>query len=41
MKRAALFIGINDYKDPEIRNLTCARNDARSLYKVFLNWDVY
>ena len=35
MKRAALFIGINDYKEP-LTKLSCAREDASELYQLFL-----
>ena len=35
MKRAALFIGINDYQPP-LRSLSCASEDAAALYQLFL-----
>ena len=35
MKRAALFVGINDYIKP-LASLTCARRDADTLYGLFL-----
>ncbi|MEW6078703.1 MAG: caspase family protein [Thermodesulfobacteriota bacterium] len=35
MKRAALFIGVNRYDDPEINNLDCAEYDATELYGFF------
>ncbi|MEW6078701.1 MAG: caspase family protein [Thermodesulfobacteriota bacterium] len=35
MKRAALFIGVNRYEDPEINNLDCAESDATELYAFF------
>ena len=35
MKRAALFIGINDYNEP-LTKLSCAREDASELYQLFL-----
>lgn len=41
MKRVALFVGINDYEDPMINDLKCARNDARLLWssKTFKDYD--
>ena len=37
MKRAALFVGINDYNnDKELTSLKCARKDADTLYCLFL-----
>ena len=35
MKKNALFVGVNDYKDDEIRNLHYALDDARSLHDIF------
>ena len=35
MKRAALFVGINDYNQP-LSSLECARSDADTLYTLFL-----
>lgn len=35
MKKKALFVGVNDYKDDEIRNLHYALDDARSLHDIF------
>ncbi len=35
MKRAALFVGINDYNKP-LASLKCARKDADTLYGLFL-----
>ena len=35
MKRKALFIGVNEYKDPEIRNLSCSLRDAMSMHDIF------
>ena len=35
MKRAALFVGVNRYEDPEISNLNCAESDATELYAFF------
>ena len=35
MKRRALFIGVNEYKDPEIRALKCACRDAISMHDIF------
>ena len=35
MKRKALFIGVNDYRDPEIRNLSCSVRDAISMHDIF------
>ena len=35
MKRKALFIGVNEYKDPEIRNLKYACRDALSMHDIF------
>ena len=35
MKRKALFIGVNEYKDPEIRNLSCSVRDAISMHDIF------
>ena len=35
MKRAALFVGINDYNQP-LSSLKCARSDADTLYTLFL-----
>ena len=35
MKRAALFIGINNYNEP-LTKLSCAREDASELYQLFL-----
>ena len=35
MKRVALFIGVNDYKDKAFNSLTCARKDAEALKEEF------
>ena len=35
MKRKALFIGVNDYGDPAIRNLSCSVRDAISMHDIF------
>ncbi len=35
MKRAALFVGVNRYEDPEITSLEYAENDATELYAFF------
>ena len=35
MKRKALFIGVNEYKDSEIRNLSCSLRDAMSMHDIF------
>ena len=35
MKRKALFIGVNDYRDPAIRNLSCSVRDAISMHDIF------
>ena len=35
MKRRALFIGIDEYDDPQIRNLRFSRIDAHSLNELF------
>ena len=35
MKRKALFIGVNEYTDPEIRNLSCSVRDAISMHDIF------
>ena len=35
MKRAALFVGVNNYQAP-LRPLSCAREDAAALYQFFL-----
>ena len=35
MKRKALFIGVNEYKDPAIRNLSCSVRDAISMHDIF------
>lgn len=35
MEKKALFVGVNDYKDDEIRNLHYALDDARSLHDIF------
>ena len=35
MKRAALFVGVNRYEDPEINSLSCAESDATELYAFF------
>ncbi len=34
MKRKALFIGVNGYRDPEIRNLSCSVRDAISMHDI-------
>lgn len=35
MKRKALFVGVNEYKDPAIRNLKCSVRDAISMHDIF------
>ena len=35
MKRKALFIGVNDYADNQIRNLSCSVRDAHSMNDIF------
>lgn len=35
MKRKALFVGVNEYKDAQIRNLNCSLRDANSLHDIF------
>ena len=35
MKRYALFVGINEYKDQSISRLRCAGNDAKALCMQF------
>lgn len=35
MKRAALFVGVNTYRDPEINDLECAERDATELFAFF------
>ena len=35
MMRKALFIGVNEYRDPEIRNLSCSVRDAISMHDIF------
>lgn len=35
MKRKALFIGVNDYVDNQIRNLSCSVRDAHSMNDIF------
>lgn len=36
MKRHALFIGVNECKGPEIRNLSSSVCDAISIHDIFL-----
>lgn len=35
MKRRALFVGVDEYDDPQIRNLRFSRIDAHSLNDLF------
>ena len=35
MKRKALFVGVNNYQDPQIRNLSCSVRDAISMHDIF------
>ena len=35
MRRTALIVGIDEYRDPEISNLICATRDAISIYSFF------
>lgn len=35
MKRSALFVGVNEYDDPSITDLSCAERDCVELYTFF------
>jgi hypothetical protein len=43
MKKKALFLGVNEYEDNQIRNLTCACSDAEALNSMFeeLGYETY
>ena len=35
MKKRALFVGVNEYTDEQIRNLSCSIHDAHSMHDIF------